>query len=421
MTPREFALQVVEKLQAAGYQALWAGGCVRDAQMNRVPKDYDVATSATPDQVRELFGKQRTLPIGASFGVITVLGAKSAGPIEVATFRRDCGYSDGRRPDQVEFTDAREDALRRDFTINGMFFDPVANKVIDFVGGQQDLVGRQIRAIGDAHQRIEEDKLRMLRAVRFAVTLGFEIEAITLAAIKKHAVEIECVSGERIGAELRRMLAHPNRSRAAELLRMTGLLPAILPGADVLYLNGHWERCLQELNALLSDNFPAAVVLLCEPYLQTDDGLETMIAAWKLSNEEKKLLRWAVKHQSTLLEADHRRWSEVQPLLIEKQIPLATATLAILRSKVHSRQLSESGIEFCEERLAWPQEKRNPLPLIDGATLIEMGVRRGPRFKKILDRCRAMQLDGEIQSADDAKQIVIEMTSDMSRNGGEQN
>ena len=171
---RQFAIEVVQTLQSAGHQALWAGGCVRDQLLDRTPKDFDVATSANPDQVREVFGKARTLSIGASFGVITVLGPPGSGadPIEVATFRRDGGYSDGRRPDTVEFTDAKEDALRRDFTINGMFFDPVESKVIDYVGGKEDLKAQVVRAIGDPNERIEEDKLRMLRAVRFASTLS---------------------------------------------------------------------------------------------------------------------------------------------------------------------------------------------------------------------------------------------------------
>src|SRR5262245_11907033 len=160
-----FALEIAQKLRAAGFEALWAGGCVRDELLGLVPKDYDVATSATPDQIRDLFGHRRTLPIGAAFGVITVLGTRAAGQIEVATFRSDAAYSDGRHPDSVTFTTAKHDAQRRDFTINGLFFDPVAEQVVDYVDGQQDLTRRVIRAIGDPRLRIGEDRLRMLRAV----------------------------------------------------------------------------------------------------------------------------------------------------------------------------------------------------------------------------------------------------------------
>src|SRR5688572_4921449 len=177
---RAFALEIVEKLRAAGFEALWAGGCVRDELLGLTPKDYDVATSAMPDQIRDVFGRRRTLPIGAAFGVITVLGPRAAGQVEVATFRTDAAYSDGRRPDSVTFTDAEHDAQRRDFTINGLFYDPIEGKVVDFVGGQEDLKRGTIRAIGDPRLRIAEDKLRMLRAVRFAATFNFAIDPDTM-------------------------------------------------------------------------------------------------------------------------------------------------------------------------------------------------------------------------------------------------
>ena len=231
---REFAVEVVRQLKAAGYHAVWAGGCVRDQLMQRTPKDYDVATDARPDQVREVFGHHRTLPIGAAFGVITVLGRKAAGHIEVATFRNDAGYSDGRRPDAVIFSTMEEDAQRRDFTINGVFFDPLQEQYIDFVGGQSDLQRGVVRAIGNAHDRFAEDKLRMLRAVRFAANLEFVLELETHEAIKTHAADIQIVSAERIAAEMRRMLAHRQRAQATRLLWETTLLPQILPESAVV-------------------------------------------------------------------------------------------------------------------------------------------------------------------------------------------
>src|SRR4051794_9936514 len=154
---RAFAIEIAQKLRSGGFEALWAGGCVRDELLGLTPKDYDVATSATPDQIRDLFGRRRTLPIGASFGVITVLGPREAGQIEVATFRTDATYSDGRHPDSVTFTTAEHDAERRDFTINGLFYDPIAEKVVDYVGGQQDLKAKMLRAIGEPRLRIGED------------------------------------------------------------------------------------------------------------------------------------------------------------------------------------------------------------------------------------------------------------------------
>src|SRR3954465_3394240 len=156
---RAFALEIAQKLRAAGFDALWAGGCVRDELLGLTPKDYDVATSATPDQIRDLFGHRRTLPIGAAFGVITVLGPRSAGQIQVATFRTDAAYSDGRHPDSVSFSTAEHDAQRRDFTINGLFFDPISNEVVDYVNGEEDLKRRTIRAIGNPRLRLSEDKL----------------------------------------------------------------------------------------------------------------------------------------------------------------------------------------------------------------------------------------------------------------------
>src|SRR6186997_3487253 len=216
---RAFAVEIAQKLRAAGFEALWAGGCVRDELLGLTPKDYDVATSATPDQIRDLFGRRRTLPIGAAFGVITVLGPRTAGQIEVATFRSDAAYSDGRHPDSVTFTTAEHDAERRDFTINGLFYDPVAEQVVDYVGGQDDLHKRTIRAIGDARARLGEDKLRMLRAVRFATAFDFTIDADTLRAIQKMAAELNTVSAERIGMEVRLMLIDPNRAVALRLLR----------------------------------------------------------------------------------------------------------------------------------------------------------------------------------------------------------
>jgi len=227
--PREFAVSVVKKLHEAGFQALWAGGCVRDQRLGRTPKDYDVATSATPDQIRDLFGRRRTLAIGAAFGVITVLGGKQAGQIEVATFRRDDDYSDGRHPDGVTFSSAEEDAQRRDFTINGLFHNPLTGQDIDYVNGSDDLQAKMIRAIGNPHERLAEDKLRMLRAVRFAATFDFTIEENTFAALHEHAHELTVVSAERISEEMRRMLVHSSRRTAVELLAVTRLLDRILP------------------------------------------------------------------------------------------------------------------------------------------------------------------------------------------------
>lgn len=397
---RNFAIDIVKQLQDAKFTALWAGGCVRDQLLGKQPKDYDVATNATPDEVRNLFGKKRTLPIGASFGVITVLGPKSTEPIEVATFRRDSGYSDGRRPDSVEFTDAREDAIRRDFTINGMFFDPVANQVIDYVGGQNDLEQKIIRAIGNPHERIEEDKLRMLRAIRFASTLGFELEANTLAAVQKHAEEIKVVSGERIGAELRRMLTHQNRATATQLLRESKLLTQILKGSESIEPN-QWQQLLKSLANLQVHNFSCTTAILIAP-LYDDTVINKLANDWKLSNDEKKLIGWILSHKPTLANATKIPWSQLQPRLIEPESKLALKVLEA-EGGFHEQ------VAFCQERLDWPTEALNPPPLMDGEKLKELGITPGPQFGKILQAVRNKQLDGEIQTIDEAIAVVNEL------------
>ena len=400
MKPREFAVEIVQKLQHAGFQGLWAGGCVRDQLMGYKPKDYDVATSALPDEVQRLFGKKRTLSVGVSFGVITVLGPKSAGQIEVATFRRDRGYSDGRRPDSVEYTDAREDAMRRDFTINGMFFDPINQQVIDFVGGQEDLEARRIRAIGNPHERIKEDKLRMLRGIRFAATFDFELERETMAAIKKHAPEITVVSGERIGAEMHRMLASRNRAVAARMLRESGLLTEILPGGSALYDDkSRWEETLKSLGKLSSVDFEPAAAILLEPIIASQ-GITEVANRWKLSNANRKSINWICQNWKTLARADQLKWSQIQPLLVTTDV---TNALAV----AEARQTSTSdGVVFCRERLAESPQKLDPKPLLDGDDLIRLGFERGPLFKSILESVRIAQLDGEIETPEQAEQIA---------------
>ncbi len=259
-----FALDVVRQLRAAGYEAYWAGGCVRDQLIGRSPKDYDVATSAVPEEIQKVFGRSRkTLAVGAAFGVIAVVGPRGAGQIEVATFREDVSYSDGRRPDAVRFTTAREDALRRDFSINGMFFDPISKEVLDFVGGQDDLRQGIVRAIGNPHQRFTEDKLRLLRAVRFAGYFGFSIEPATFEALCTMAREITAVSAERIANEMRMMLERSGRRRAVELLLETGLLESVLPEAvPKLREHAHRVQTLTMLDALVEPSFPLALAVL---------------------------------------------------------------------------------------------------------------------------------------------------------------
>lgn len=393
---REFAVEVVRQLRDAGHEALWAGGCVRDQLLGKTPKDHDVATDATPDRVRELFGMRRTVAVGAAFGVITVLGPKGVDPIEVATFRADLGYSDGRRPDAVQFTSAEEDAKRRDFTINGLFFDPIAERVIDYVGGQQDIAGMIVRAIGVPDERFGEDRLRMLRAVRFAASLRFSLDGATADAIRAHADAIRTVSAERIGVEVRRMLTETDPPRAMRLLKETGLLPFVLEplaNDDELF-----EAATVRLERLFHRSASLALATaLCE--VAKPQAAAAISRGLRWTNKEADLVAWLVQHRRDLDDADTKPWSVVQPLLAAD----GGAELLALR---HSFGREDAAQRFCAERLAWPREDLDPSPLVVGADLIAAGRRPGPGFGELLARVRAAQLDGEIASKGEALKLL---------------
>lgn len=389
---RNFAMDVFRRLREAGFEAYLAGGCVRDQLLGRTPKDYDVATSATPAEIRKLFGFRRTLAVGAAFGVITVVGPKPAGMVEVATFREDAGYSDGRRPDSVTFSSAAEDAKRRDFTINGLFYDATADRVIDYVGGCDDLKGRLIRAIGDPFERFAEDKLRMLRAVRFASFFGFAIEEQTLAAIGRMADEIAIVSPERIAMEMRRMLVEGGRCEAVRLLLVTGLARQVLP--EIAGLEGERAEKLDEAIARLarleSPNFSLALAaLLCE--LIDADGMFALGKRWRLANKEIEPACWLVEHHGKLRSAAALRPSQLQPILVARPIG---DLLALERAA----QESEADLAFCVEKLRQPRAQLDPPPLVFGGEVMARGVPAGPAVGKALMRLRAMQLDGELDS-----------------------
>ena len=203
---RDTATEIVRRLQAAGFEAFWVGGCVRDFLLGREPQDYDIATNARPEETEKLFPK--TIPVGRQFGVLLVV--EGGHEFQVATFRAEAEYKDGRRPEVVRFSDAREDAIRRDFTVNGLFFDPIAHQTYDWVGGEADLRARIVRTIGSPDERFAEDHLRMLRAIRFAAQRGFDIDAATFSAVRKHAEKIRLVSAERVRDELIKLFAPPH-------------------------------------------------------------------------------------------------------------------------------------------------------------------------------------------------------------------
>jgi tRNA nucleotidyltransferase/poly(A) polymerase len=410
---RAFAIEIVEKLRAAGHQALFAGGCVRDQLLGHVPKDYDVATDATPDRVRQVFGRRRTVEVGASFGVVILVGPPEAGLIDVATFRQDVSYSDGRRPDQVRFTNAQEDASRRDFTINGLFLDPMTDQVIDYVGGQTDLAGRVVRAIGDPRARFTEDKLRMLRGVRFAATLNFRLDDRTRAAIANMAREIAVVSAERIAQEMRRMLVHANRAAALSLLHETGLLALVLPevAATRETVDGAaWQHTLRVLESLDGPSFPLALAAALHATGDADEDTSHCNPAqvarrvaevgqrWKLSNDEIERASWLVTHQNAIDDAARIPWPRLQRTLIQPGIDELLALRAAIDG---ARGRAANDVDYCRGILRQPRPAWDPPPLLTGDDLIAHGLRPGKAFKTILEAIRDAQLERKITTRDE--------------------
>ena len=404
---RDFAVEIVRQLRAVGYEALLAGGCVRDLLHGREPKDYDVATTARPEQVRTLFGHGRTLAVGASFGVIVVLPPRgsAAGQVEVATFRTEGPYLDGRRPENVAFCTPEEDAQRRDFTINGMFYDPVAARVLDYVGGEADLAARVIRAIGDPHERVREDKLRMLRAVRFAATLDFALDEATATAVREMASEIVVVSQERIAQELRRMLVDTHRRRAVELCDSVGLLGIILPEVVELAIRSisGREQTLKMLSLLDSPSFELAFAVLSYS-LRARPTVYDICRRLKLSNEETDRIAWLVAHQHDLADAPSQTLARLKRTLAH---PYRDDLIALTRVKRLACGDDLQPVLFVDEYLArTPPSIIDPPPLITGDDLKSLGLRPSPEFKRLLDEIRDAQLNDEIATREEALQLA---------------
>lgn len=402
---KQFAIEVVQQLRAGGYSALWAGGCVRDLLMGNTPHDYDVATSATPQQVRDLFGHRRTLMVGAAFGVVIVKGAtRLQEQVEVATFRTDSSYTDGRRPDRVTFSTPEKDAQRRDFSINGMFLDPLTDEVIDYVGGREDLRAGIIRAIGDPHARLAEDKLRMLRAVRFAARFGFAIDPATESAIAAHAAEAVLVSAERIAIELRKTLQTSQAAWAVRKLHDTGLLQVIAPEVAERWYDLGQVIC--ELVAHCENgNWLARLASLYWPLVSEMGDGESEIDVvkrftielkqrLKLANEEVEAVRFALEAQPVLTQAPASLWSRVQPLLIKPHIHTA---LALLETRQQMNLELTQPLKWLRERMRWSEDKLNPPAFLDGRELQQAGLSPGPEFRLILQEARDLQLDGELR------------------------
>jgi poly(A) polymerase len=440
MTPREFAIDVVRRLQNAGFTAVWAGGCVRDELLGLQPLDYDVATNAEPKDLRPLFPRRNE--IGAHFGVVQVIGPRGDDgkwlTIEVATFRLDGPYGDGGRcPDWVRFCNPLEDAKRRDFTINGMFYDPIKGELIDYVGGRADLEARILRAIGNPEHRFAEDKLRILRAVRMATRFDLAIDPDTLTAAQQMAPQITVVSAERIADELRKLLTHRNRARGLRLLRSFGLiepiLPELLPSFNLPQgrpeapsgtLWDHTVRVVEELGETASFTLAFGAILhdVAKPVVWAREGdrytfhghehvgkrmAEGIADRLRLSNAEKQRIAWLVEKHMYLADAPVMRLSKLKAILVH---PGIAELLALHRADAIASGRSLQHVEFCERLLReLPPEELNPPAAVTGDDLIALGLKPGGEFKRLLTAVREAQLEGRVRSKEQGLELVREL------------
>src|ERR1700678_3368170 len=446
---KAFAISIVQTLRQHGFQAYLAGGCVRDLLLQRAPADFDVATSARPEQVMEIFPD--TYAVGAQFGVVLVplpdrdslvedtevVSKKHA--IEVATFRSDHGYSDGRHPDEVRFSnDPREDVARRDFTINGMMLDPgsreAPGEVLDYVGGRTDLDAGIIRAIGDPEQRFAEDKLRMLRAVRFAARFEYAIEAETLAAIQRLAREIEVVSRGRVRDELTRMLTEGHARRAFLLLDESGLLKGVLPEISkmkgvqqppefhpegdvfvhtLLLLENLPHPCPPTLawGALLHDVGKPATFRVAPDRIRFDDHVDVGV---KIAEEVCERLRFSHHDANQVLALidNHMRFGQVTRMkesTLKKflRLPGFDEHLALHRADSLASHRNLSTYQLLQKKLTEiPPEEIRAAIVITGDDLIATGYAPGPRFREILEAVEDGQLEGRLPSRESALEFV---------------
>jgi len=454
LSAKEKATDIIRTLRDHGHQAYLVGGCVRDLLLKREPADYDVATDATPDDVMHIF--PRTWAVGAQFGVVLVpvedrssedekqvLRAQNTGAqndsvsqvVEVATFRSDGLYTDGRHPDQVTYTrDPKEDVRRRDFTINGLLLDPLSNEVLDYVGGRADLSAGIIRTIGQPERRFAEDKLRMLRAVRFAARFGYQIDPATFDAIRALRSEIHQVSRERVRDELVKMLTEGHARRAFELLDQSGLLKEVLPEVDrmhgveqppqfhpegdvwvhtLLLLEGLPEKASPTLamGALLHDVGKPPTFRVAPDRIRFDGHVEVGV---KMAEEICRRLRFSKHHteQIARLVANHMRFADVKemkPATLKRffRLPRFDEHLEMHRLDCLASHRDLSLYNFAREKLAeMPPEQIRPRPLLSGDDLIAMGYTPGPRFKQILAAVEDAQLEGRLSNNEQAREFV---------------
>lgn len=430
------AVSILEKLRAHGHSAYLVGGCVRDLLLGLAPQDYDVATSAHPSDVLSLFPE--TIPVGAQFGVVLVVirpDGEKAIHVEVATYRSDIGYTDGRHPDAVRYSStAEEDVQRRDFTINGLLLDPLKHEILDYVGGRSDLQHKIVRTIGDPRQRFREDKLRMMRAIRFAARLVYQIDSTTMAAIGELARDIHQVSRERIRDELDKMLTEGHARRCFELLDASGLLREVLPEVSamkgvqqppqyhpegdvwthtLLLLEGLEKGCSKSLawGALLHDVGKPPTFRMAPDRIRFDNHAEI---GTRMAEEICRRLRFPKEttDQIAALVSNHMRFADVKKMrksTLKRFLRLAhfQEHLQLHRLDCLSSHRDLSLYDFVREELAsTPEEEIRPAPLITGKDLIDHGWKPGPQFRSILQAVEDAQLEGVLHTREEAISFV---------------
>lgn len=433
MSLRDHAAKIVSRLQAAGFTAYWVGGCVRDSLLGREPEDYDIATSAKPEEVEHTF--ERTIAVGRKFGVIIVLAGGHE--FQVATFRAEGDYKDNRHPEKVSFSNAQADASRRDFTVNGLFFDPLQNKLHDWVGGEADLRAKLLRTIGEPAERFAEDHLRLLRAVRFAAQLDFQIEAATFAALKARAPQILTVSAERIREELMKLFRPPHAARGLDLLRDSGLLEQVLPEIAATIncdqspdyhpegtVYNHIRLMLSELPADASAELPWTVLFhdVAKPVTASKDlasgaihfyghekvGAEMAAAILhrlKFSRQETDDIVATVLHHMQFKDVKGMKKSTVRRMLMRETFPLELA-LHRLDCLGSHRRLDHYDFMVEQARELAQQPEVHP-PLLTGDDLQALGIKPGPAMGALLAEIREKQLSDELKTAEEAREWVV--------------
>jgi len=430
------AISIVQRLQGAGYEAYFVGGCVRDLLRGVEPGDYDIVTSARPEEVCSLF--PHTVPVGISFGVVLVV--EGGHSYEVATFRTESDYKDGRRPSQVEFARAKGDVRRRDFTVNALLMDPVTGKIVDYVEGRQDIENRLIRTIGSPEERFAEDHLRMLRAVRFAANLGYDIDPETFNAIKKHAFSIRRISAERIRDELTKLLTRGGARRGMEILAETGLLAEVLPEVNALrgvdqpqrfHPEGDvWEHTLRMLDLMSSGEGVEIDLRIAWGVVMHDIGKahtrsenESGIHFYghvpegeKIAEAIMRRLRFSRAEMETILALIHYHMLFINVMDMRRnrlkrflRMPDFNLHLELHRLDCLGSHGSLESYEFCREKLEEiAEEELHPPRLLNGNDLIGMGFPPGPLFSEIMQAIEDAQLDGKISTSADARRLVMD-------------